>query len=99
MNKVQELETDTKTYWIVSSMFNGQIESQLSVEGALNKLNSILDRTSSLRPLAKRANILIGRIVNDNVAPKKSNTSSNKSSVTGCITTMIIDDPLESYPA
>lgn len=80
MNKLQELEIDTKHYWETSLAFNGRTDNTITVEKAIRNINTVLNRTNSKRALAIKSNELLDSIIGINKSKKKS-TKSKKESV------------------
>lgn len=82
MNKVQELEIDTKCYWETSLTFNRRRDSSLTVETALKNMHRILLRTQSSRKLACCSNKLLYNIIGNAEKPKNTKKKCKNKSVT-----------------
>lgn len=81
MNKLQELEIDTKHYWETSLAFNGRTDNTITVEKAIRNINSVLNRTNSKRTLAIKSNELLDNIIGISNKPKKKSKKSKQESV------------------
>lgn len=63
MSAVSDLESNTQAYWRLAKCWNGKSDETYTIGEAIQTLKQVQDHLNPARPLARRAAILDGKII------------------------------------